>query len=346
MSDVLLLFHPTAVTDEHFVETKKAEIESTYKGATISQHIIDRIATNAVQLAAEAYDHVIYVNPNENHLAMPPPVMSKLYGALKSLGKLLGNLPADQDLDVLMAGFIVEQAGVWTKPAPAAPTVLLRKKKPASGARALPTFKKSASSAPLAPVSAPKAVVSSPVGMTDSLANNTDIDEDVSMKRKLDDTKLAFFSDIGSDDDDDELISENDLIADASKLAVEIVVPKKCELPNGKKRRRACKDCTCGLKELEEQEEQNTRNLQESILGKMAQLATLEAIKIEERMKALVKFSEDDLTEIDFTVEGKTGGCGSCALGDAFRCDGCPYLGLPPFKPGEVVTLDSFGEDI
>lgn len=334
MSSVLLLFHPTAVTDEVFVETRKADVTKTYPGAFISQHIIDRVANNTVELDAGAYDHIVYINPNENHLALPSVVMTKLFNALKSTGTLQGNLPTDQDLDALMSGFIVDSPSQWTKPAPApAPTVLLKKKSSTTGTKTLPSFKKTTGS--------------SPVAMTDTSANNTDVDEEPSMKRKLENTKLAYFSDAESDDNEDDLVSENELIADSQNLGLDVVVPKKCELPNGKKRRRACKDCTCGLKEIEEQEDSNTRNLQDTILGKMAQLATLEAIKIEERLKkALVKFTEEDLTEIDFTVEGKTGGCGSCALGDAFRCDGCPYLGLPPFKPGEVVSLGSFGEDI
>jgi len=83
-----------------------------------------------------------------------------------------------------------------------------------------------------------------------------------------------------------------------------IIQPPECAPAPGK-RRKACKDCTCGLKELEEVENAQARKLPVVMLG------------------------ED---ELDFTVQGKTSSCGSCGLGDAFRCAGCkdpfyPYLG-------------------
>jgi len=69
------------------------------------------------------------------------------------------------------------------------------------------------------------------------------------------------------------------------------------------KKVKACANCSCGRKELEDKvgEEEAKRRLEQ----------------------AVVKSS-----------------CGSCYLGDAFRCDGCPYKGMPAFRPGDNITLD------
>jgi hypothetical protein len=126
------------------------------------------------------------------------------------------------------------------------------------------------------------------------------------------------FIDLEDDLDDDDLIDEDTLMTEED-LARPINIPAECQ-PKAGKRRRACKDCTCGLAERLAAEDADQRATADK---------QLESIKL----------GTDDLAEIDFTVQGKVGSCGNCSLGDAFRCDGCPYIGLPPFKPGEEVRL-------
>ncbi|KAJ5167222.1 Fe-S cluster assembly protein dre2 [Penicillium canariense] len=119
-------------------------------------------------------------------------------------------------------------------------------------------------------------------------------------------------------DDDEELINEDSLL-DEEDFTRPIMPPPECQPKTGR-RRRACKDCTCGLADRLEAEDKERRENADKNLN-------------------VLKLQSDDLTELDFTVEGKTGSCGSCALGDAFRCAGCPYLGLPAFKPGQEVQI-------
>ncbi|KAL8873767.1 MAG: hypothetical protein Q9174_000806 [Haloplaca sp. 1 TL-2023] len=122
--------------------------------------------------------------------------------------------------------------------------------------------------------------------------------------------------DLDGGDDDDELIDEDELLSE-DDLKSTVVQPVECRPKTGK-RRRACKDCSCGLAQRLEAEDKAKRNTADQNLAKL---------------------KAEELSEVDFTVQGKVGSCGNCALGDAFRCDGCPYIGQPAFKPGEEVKI-------
>ncbi|KAI1128467.1 DUF689-domain-containing protein [Nemania abortiva] len=127
--------------------------------------------------------------------------------------------------------------------------------------------------------------------------------------------------DLDGFDDDDDLIDEDTLLTEED-INQRIQPPAEC-IPKIGKRRRACKDCTCGLAAKIEAEDKARRAKADADLG-------------------VLKLGADDLEndlELDFTVKGKVGSCGSCSLGDAFRCADCPYLGLPAFRPGEEVRI-------
>lgn len=85
----------------------------------------------------------------------------------------------------------------------------------------------------------------------------------------------------------------------------------------GVRRKRACKGCTCGLAEFEAEE------------AERSPVVVLD-IKADNEGGTIREMSKDDrekLREAALNAGKATSSCGSCFLGDAFRCAGCPYLG-------------------
>jgi hypothetical protein len=113
--------------------------------------------------------------------------------------------------------------------------------------------------------------------------------------------------------DDEQLIDAHALLTDEDRERPSVPLATACAPSPGSRAqasgaRRACKNCTCGLAEQ------------------------LDRKSIAAAADAPVSANSGSTSR---------SACGSCYLGDAFRCTDCPYRGLPPFKPGDRVVLDA-----
>ena len=99
--------------------------------------------------------------------------------------------------------------------------------------------------------------------------------------------------------EDDVMVDEDELLArETERVAVKAkAVSSDCGTAGPGAKRKACKNCTCGL---------------------------AEELSVEERGAVVA------------TTSASKSACGNCSLGDAFRCASCPFLGQPAFVNNKV----------
>lgn len=111
----------------------------------------------------------------------------------------------------------------------------------------------------------------------------------------------------------DDKIDPESLLTEADKTRpVPTCEPVDSRAP---RRKRACKGCTCGLAELEEEER------------KTGKVVLLDGSQNGETM-VVSRSEKERLLDAAKKAPKATSSCGNCFLGDAFRCASCPYLGM------------------
>ncbi|WVQ95566.1 Fe-S cluster assembly protein DRE2 [Kwoniella sp. CBS 9459] len=281
-------------------------VELKSNGANVQGEMVDRILDNATTLPSP---------PLTVHAILPLPLPAQLLPAIPPSTQLFIHLPTHSESDLATLHSSLAQSG-FTPLLPTPSVDIVAYTSPAASSAPVPTSQ----TLPLR-----------------SAASSSSSARPLKLKRSSDKARKAALWALDSP-----------LLPDGGKslLTPEDRARPECVFPaaDGKpvKRRRACKDCTCGLKELEDEEESKS------------------AAAVKEAQKAFFLEGDDDIPDaLKTATEGmegiwptekraeakKTSSCGSCYLGDAFRCSSCPYLGLPPFKPGEKVQL-SIADDI
>ncbi|KAL7623378.1 electron carrier [Parahypoxylon ruwenzoriense] len=304
-----LLLAPPSIASH---EEKLRDVLAAHDRSVTDLQMLDRLSAGLVNLPDATYDLILVLadadgSRSESTLLLNRDVFAKIVPTLKVGGKiqaqdgsLAENSTTSDAREALLAGLMPGADGFSKADDGAAAAVPLKlgfgknKKRSAAGPAVKNVTVHQANGKDASLDMVPPAVKPAGVGFVD------------------------FSDDFGVPEDDDELIDEDTLLTEED-LNKPLAIPAEC-VPKVGKRRRACKDCTCGLAE------------------KLAAEDAAKRSKADSKLEAL-KLGADDLNEVDFTVKGKVGSCGNCSLGDAFRCDGCPYIGLPAFKPGEEVRL-------
>lgn len=93
---------------------------------------------------------------------------------------------------------------------------------------------------------------------------------------------------------------------------------------SGPRKKKSCKGCTCGLAEVEKAEEE----AEQAELARRLKVVLLDADGVVEVDATNgVDKEKERLKKAAESAPKATSSCGSCYLGDAFRCSSCPYKG-------------------
>ncbi|TQB67897.1 electron carrier [Monascus purpureus] len=248
--------------------------------------MLDRLAFGLVSLPPSKYDRVLFLadadgSYREVHALAERGVLRKIAESLKPGGRLCsqnGTNGLQGDIyrtEAILAGLVGDESGGFVKPdfgdqhsVPLRVGAKKPKKMAIENGQAVIQQLKTASQA---------ARESNRYKGTGQTHASSFIDF-------ADDFVVAVADNTGTGRPDSGLIDENGIL-DESDMGQPIIQPPECR-PKAGKRRRACKDCTCGLAQKLEEEDAIRRTNADRELNSM-------------------KLKRNDLAEVDFTVQGK-----------------------------------------
>ncbi|GAA5951598.1 hypothetical protein JCM21900_000523 [Sporobolomyces salmonicolor] len=273
----------------------------------VEMQMVDRIVDGATALSPLQYSHISLLLPTtlitNSLLALVEPALAQ-GGALEVKGE------AAESEDVLSELRLVGLAGanktggaiLATKPAVTSIALSL-KKRPASEID---------NSAPAAVPLASSSNGAVPLPSRTSRAAKASL--------------WAFTTASASSGTSTPTIDESSLLTPADLERPTLVKRADCDV---KRTRKACKNCTCGLREILLDEKEPDDLVQAGFEAAPNTTVTKPSTAGARKIKS-----------------GVTSSCGNCYLGDAFRCGSCPYLGMPAFEPGQKVTISGLDDTI